>query len=188
MTYIVQTTNSRYLSSTSCRAVFSARSSGKTTASVRLIVHMHMLVPVKASKRVRVLDHRSGRGSPAPYPTLPCSKAARPNKLLEWRRTNKASLFMHAKSSVYTCMHAWQRIRFRIQTHKSSSKLDRRPIELRGVMGRFHPSLHDRDFVDLFLKPTDRRYCVALTFASPAGGSERAAASRVQVHARGLAL
>jgi hypothetical protein len=55
-------------------------------------------------------------------------------------------------------------------------------------MGRFPPSLHDRDFVDLFLKPTDRRYCVALTFASPAGGSERAAASRVQVHARGLAL
>lgn len=176
MTYIVQTTNSRYLSSTSCRAVFSARSSGKTTASVRLIVHMHMLVPVKASNRVRVLDHRSGRGSPAPYPTLPCSKAARPNKLLEWRRTNKGVL-VHAcqklRLHMHACMHAWQRIRFRIQTHKSSSKLDRRPIELRGVMGRFPPSLHDRDFVDLFLKPTDRRYCVALTFASPAGQARK---------------
>lgn len=150
MTYIVQTTNSRYLSSTSCRAVFSARSSGKTTASVRLIVHMHMLVPVKASKRVRVLDHRSGVPGPLPYPTYLAQKL--PGRTNYWNgagRTRRPCSCMPKAPSVYTCMHAWQRIRFRIQTHKSSSKLDRRPIELRGVMGRFPPSLHDRDFVDL---------------------------------------
>lgn len=116
MTYIVQTTNSRYLSSTSCRAVFSARSSGKTTASVRLIVHMHMLVPVKASKRVRVLDHRSG----VPYPTLPCSKAARPNKLLEWRRTNKGVL-VHACQKLRLHMHACM--------HGSASDSEFRPTK-----------------------------------------------------------
>lgn len=106
MTYIVQTTNSRYLSSTSCRAVFSARSSGKTTASVRLIVHMHMLVPVKASKRVRVLDHRSGVPGPLPYPTYLAQKL--PGRTNYWNGAGRtrASLFMHAKSSVYTCMHA----------------------------------------------------------------------------------
>jgi hypothetical protein len=106
MTYIVQTTNSRYLSSTSCRAVFSARSSGKTTASVRLIVHMHMLVPVKASKRVRVLDHRSGRGSPLPYPTLLKSC---PAEQIIGMAQDEQGVLVHAcqklRPSIHACMH-----------------------------------------------------------------------------------
>lgn len=103
MTYIVQTTNSRYLSSTSCRAVFSARSSGKTTASVRLIVHMHMLVPVKASKRVRVLDHRSGVPGPLPYPTLLKSC---PAEQIIGMAQDEQGVLVHACQKLRLHMHA----------------------------------------------------------------------------------
>jgi hypothetical protein len=105
MTYIVQTTN-RYLSSTSypcCRAVFSARSSGKTTASVRLIVHMHMLVPVKASKRVRVLDHRSGVPGPLPYPTLLKSC---PAEQIIGMAQDEQGVLVHACQKLRLHMHA----------------------------------------------------------------------------------
>lgn len=90
-----------------CRAVFSARSSGKTTASVRLIVHsMHMLVPVKASKRVRVLDHRSGVPGPLPYPTLLKSC---PAEQIIGMAQDEQGVLVHAcqklRPSTHACMH-----------------------------------------------------------------------------------